>query len=348
MSTLHVKYLLAGGGLASSAAARAIRERDTEGSMLLVGQEVHRPYQRPPLSKDFLGGRRRERQSLYQPAIGWFEQHHVALRTGCRAAHLDASRHTVSLDDGGEVSYERLLIATGSSPKHLDLPGADLPNLFYLRTIEDAERIQRAAEKAKAEGRPHDRGRGRAVVIGGGHLGVELAAALHREGLAVDLAVRHDWPWDKFAGESAGKFIALYLQKAGITVHLNSPAARLEGDGRVQRVALSPGQVLPCDFAVAAVGPASNKDLLRGSAVTVGKAILVDDHCRTNVPDVYAAGDCAAIFDPLFGKYRVMAHLDDALTTGAVAGHNMAGADEAYRAVTHFWSDVSCHAATDP
>lgn len=339
MNHLHVKYLLVGGGLAGSAAAKAIRAIDRDGSMLLVGQEIIRPYQRPPLSKAYL---RREvhRESLFTDPADWFERNHVELRTGRRAAHLDTSRHVVTLDSGEEVSYDKLLIATGISARPLDVPGAKLPGLYYLRTLADADVLHHTIDKAKAEGRRHARGRGRAVVIGGGHLGVEMAGTLTQMGLEVELAAERAWLWDTFAGEATGKFLALYLQKHGIAVHLSAPAQRLEGDGRVQRVVLAGGQVIDCDFAVAAVGPLVNKDLLRNTPIGVGKAILVDETCRTSAPDVYAAGDCCAILDPLFGKHRLMDHADNAVVTGTLAGRNMAGVAERYSATNHFYSDV--------
>jgi NADPH-dependent 2,4-dienoyl-CoA reductase/sulfur reductase-like enzyme len=172
-------------------------------------------------------------------------------------------------------------------------------------------------------------------------LGVELAASLTQIGLAVDLVVAHAHPWDKFAGENTGAFLSRYLANRGITIHANSRPAKLEGDGRVQRVALvDDGTALPCDFVIAAVGATVSKDLLRGTAIRAEKAILVDDRCRTNVDGIFAAGDCAAVFDPLFGKHRILDHWDNANVTGAIAGTNMAGGDVGYDAVNNFFSDV--------
>jgi 3-phenylpropionate/trans-cinnamate dioxygenase ferredoxin reductase component len=183
-------------------------------------------------------------------------------------------------------------------------------------------------------------GRGRVTVIGGGVLGVELAATMTQVGLAVDLVVSHAHPWDKFAGEHTGKFLAHYLQQRGVTVHANRRPLRLEGDGRVQRIVLDEQTSLACDFVIAAVGAVVNKDLLRGTPINAEKAILVDSRCRTNVPDIFAAGDCAAVFDPLFGKHRILDHWDHAKTSGAIAGTNMAGGDVGYEAVNYFFSDV--------
>lgn len=339
MHNLHVKYLLVGGGLASSSAAEAIRAVDREGSILLINSEVNRPYHRPPLSKEYLR-REKPRGELFANAPDWFEKNHVGLQTGRRVSHLDVPRMTAVLDNGQEISFDRLLLATGATPVPLAVPGALLPNLFYLRTIDDCDVLHHAIDKAKAEGRPHERGRGRAVVIGGGLLGVEMAASLTQLGLSVDLLLNHSHPWPRFAGESTGRFLSLYLQKRGVRVHPDSAPRRLEGDGRVQRVILPDGTNIECDFAVAAIGAAPNRDLLHGTPIAAGRAILADQHCRTNVPGIYAAGDCAAVFDPLFGKHRVLDHWDNAIVTGKLAGRNMAGVEEPYSSVNYFFSDV--------
>jgi 3-phenylpropionate/trans-cinnamate dioxygenase ferredoxin reductase subunit len=337
-----MKYLLVGGGVASSEAARAIRQLDPQGDLALIGQEINRPYQRPPLSKSFLRGQQ-NRASLFTTPPQWFVEHHVQLRTGRRVSHLDAARTCVTLDSGEEISFDHLLIATGGMPAPLRVPGADLPNIFYLRTIEDAEHLQHAIEKARKEGRPHPDGsgrRGRATIIGGGLLGVELAATLTQAGIHVDLALSREFPWNRLAGESTGKFITRFLEKHGVVVHPSARAARLEGDGRVQHVALSNGKSLDCDFAVAAVGIAINKDLLRGTPIVGENAILVDDRCQTSVPDIFAAGDCAAVLDPLFGKHRMMDHWETAAITGQIAGTNMAGGEAHCNVVSNFSSEV--------
>ena len=178
------------------------------------------------------------------------------------------------------------------------------------------------------------------MVIGGGVLGVELSASLTQMGIAVDLLCASEHPWDRFAGEITGKSLAGYLKTRAVHVHSNARPQRLEGDGRVQRVVTTSGEIIDCDFAVAAVGAFVPRELLRSTPIAAEKAILTDAHCRTNVENVYAAGDCAAIFDPLFGKHRNLDHWDNAVVTGTLAGRNMAGRDEAYAAVNQFFSDV--------
>ena len=226
-----------------------------------------------------------------------------------------------------------------------DIPGAHLPSLFYLRTLEDAEHLHKAVDNALSGGRSHDAinragPRGRAVVIGAGVLGVEIAASLTQMGISVDLLCGREHPWHKFAGEITGKALAAYLENRGVRVHPNARPIRIEGDGRVQRVVLGEGRSIHCDFAVAAVGAVAHRELLRGTPIDAEKAILIDTRCRTNVPNIYAAGDCAALFDPLFGKHRIVDHWDNAVVTGTLAGRNMAGQVEEYSAVNNFFSDI--------
>lgn len=343
MSNPHVKYLLVGGGVASSAAAQAIRERDRDGAVLLINQESTRPYRRPPLSKEALRNHQ-PRSMLFTHPAGWFAAQGIELRTGRRASHLDTARNIVTLDDGKEISFDRLLLATGASPKHLTIPGHDLPSLHYLRTFDDLERLHHAIDLARTQGRPHTRngskGRGRVSVIGSGLLGVELAASLTQMGLEVDLLIKGEHPWPRFAGETTARWVSRYLEQHQVAVHAQSAPVRLEGDGRVQRVVLPDQSTLLSDFAIAAVGVTANRDLLRGTPIAAEKAILTDQYCRTTVDGIYAAGDCAAIFDPLFGKHRVLDHFDSASAVGALAGRNMTGANEAYADVSHFWSDI--------
>ena len=336
MSNLHVRYLLVGGGLASISAAEAIRLRDREGELLIVGQEINRPYHRPPLSKQFLR-REQSHDDLFTHPSSWYEEHRVRLRSGRRAAQLDVARRAVTLDNAEEVSFDQLLLATGAHARHLHIPGSDLPNLYYLRTIEDAERLHHAIEQAERSKR--SRGDVTVAIIGGGVLGVELAASFKQVGLKVELIAGAEHPWPKFAGETTGRFVGKYLESKGIAVHAGR-AARLEGDGRVQRIVLADGTAIGCDFAVAASGAMANKDLLRGTSIAAEMAILVDARCRTNAPGIYAAGDCAAILDPLFGKHRILDHWDNAVVSGKLAGTNMAGGDAVYDAVNTFFSDV--------
>jgi NADPH-dependent 2,4-dienoyl-CoA reductase/sulfur reductase-like enzyme len=345
MSHLHVKYLLAGGGLAASSAAEAIRRLDPVSALLMIGQEINRPYHRPALSKQYLL-RTTRHDKLFTLDAEWFAHNKVDLRTGRRVAHLDTARQAVTLDDGREISYDKLLLATGSSASRLDVPGANLPNLFYVRTLEDVERLGHAIDQAKSQGHLHANGRGTVAVIGGGVLGVELTGTLAMMGLGVHLIVGRSHPWQRFAGDPAGGFVTRYLQSNGVEVSNGCRAIGLEGDGRVQHVRLDDGRTIDCDFAVAAVGSTANRELLRGTPLPAEKAILVNEYCRTVDQHVYAAGDCCAIFDPLFGKHRIIDHWDHAKITGALAGINMAGGFAKYDVVNTFSTQAFDQTAT--
>ena len=345
MSHLHVKYLLAGGGIASSSAAVAIRKLDPVSPLLMIGQEANRPYHRAPLSKDYLR-RSATHADLFTLPDGWFVANKVELRTGRRVAHLDTARCAVTLDNGKEISYDQLLLATGASPNRLDVPGAQLPNLFYVRTLEDVERLGHAIDQAKAQGLPHEKGRGHVAIIGGGILGVELTGSLSLMGLSVHLIVGPEYPWRRFAGEPAGRYLSRYLQSHGVDVSNACRAVALEGDGRVQRVKLDDGRSIACDFAIATVGSTANRELLRNTPLPAEKAILVNDHCQTLDERIYAAGDCAAVFDPLFGKHRIIDHWQHAVTSGTIAGTNMAGGDGVYNIVNRFDTKVFDLSAT--
>ncbi len=335
MSHLHVKYLLAGGGIASSSAAIAIRRLDPVSPILMIGQEANRPYHRAPLSKEYLA-RSSTHADLFTLPDGWFSANQVELRTGRRVAHLDTARCAVTLDNGKEISYDQLLLATGASPNRLDIPGATLPNLFYVRTLDDVERLGHAIDQAKAQGLIHNSGRGHVVIIGGGILGVELTGTLSAMGLAVHLVVGPEYPWHRFAGEPAGRYLSRYLQNHGVDISNAARATALEGDGRVQRVRLDDGRLIACDFAIAAVGSTANRELLRNTPLPAEKAILVNQQCRTLDERIYAAGDCAAVFDPLFNKHRIVDHWQHAVATGTVAGTNMAGGEAVYDVVSRF------------
>lgn len=334
MERLHVKYLLIGGGIASSAAAESIRSLDKTESILLVAQEISRTYDRSPLSKGYLR-RTTEKRELAAKQLGWYAEHGIQLRTGRRVAHIDVPRSCALIDNGDEVFFDSMMLATGAVPKPIGLTGGGLPNTFYLKTIADADRLHHAIEISRSAG--HNR----ACVIGAGLLGVEVAASLAQVGMHIDLIQSQATVWPKIAGEQTGAFLGRRLKSAGVKVHDGVRAVRLEGDGRVQRVVLSDDSIVPADFVVAAVGSQLNREILRNTPIAAESAVLTDEHGRTNIENIYAAGDCAAILDRRFGKHRPATHWGHAATTGRLCGINMAGGDAAYDEVTHFTSEVA-------
>ena len=332
------RYLVVGGGVAASAAAEAIYNRDPGGSVLVVGREVSRPYHRPPLSKTYLRGEI-DRPDLIAQPMGWFPEHDVDLRTGRRVTQLDPGRRRATLDDGRVVQYEQCVLAYGMTVAPLEVPGAGLPGLHYLRTVEDADQLKQRAARAVAEGR------GRACVVGGGLLGAEVAASLTRRGVAVDWLIGDDLPWQSSAGEAVGRFVLGLLEKHGVACHRGRTAAELLGDGRVQRVRLDDESELPCDFAVACVGARVDSRPVAGTRVTLGRAILCDEFGRTDAEAVWAAGDCCLLLDRRFGKRLPCGHWDVARLQGGHVGRNAAlaatgGEPAAWDAVPGWHSEV--------
>jgi 3-phenylpropionate/trans-cinnamate dioxygenase ferredoxin reductase component len=337
MAGTHVKYLLLGGGSAAASCAAAIRRIDATGELMLVSAETSRPYHRPPLARGYL--RREMRiEDLFSHPSGWYGEQHITLHTGLRALALDLPRAAVTLSDGREIHYDKLAIATGATARSLSVPGANLPGAMTLRTVEDADRIHHAADVALSVGR------GQVVVVGSQMVAAEIAASLAQrrnpggKPLVVTLVCGRRHLLEGLVGETAGAAIGKALEALDVRVICGPAVTALEGDGRVQRVALSGGESVPCDFAVIGEGWSASKDLLRGTALAAEKAILTDATGRTSVAGVYAAGECAAMFDPVFGKHRVLDHWDVTVSRGLVVGANMAGADSP-------WSGVTLHRA---
>lgn len=351
MAQIHVKHLLIGGGVASLSAARAIRATDAAGSVLMVTQEAVRPYHRGQLTTR-LARRGTPGDEFFAVAPEWFADNRVELRTGVRAVRVDAIRMAVSLDNGDEVWFDRLLLATGAVPMTLNLDGAALPNVFHLRTLADADRVHNAIEQTllarRAPGGYLDRSerivpRPVAVVVGGGLYGVEVAAGLAARGLEVHIVESTGHLWPRFAGGVTAQSLGHAIEREeNASVHLNVHPLHFEGDGRVQRVVLSDGNIIACDLVLVAAGSMVPREILRGTPIACERAILVDKHCQTNIPNIFAAGDCSAILDPLFGKHRWIDYGEHAAVTGRIAGANMAAdvypPPVSYDAVNHFTS----------
>lgn len=330
----RTNFLIIGGGLAGAAAAEAIREQSAAGRIVIVTDDHERPYHRPPLSKEYLRGDQDRREVFVQPT-DWYREHNVELMTDARAIELDPQGHHVRLDNGQTLTYEKLLLATGGTPRPLAIPGTDMEGVYYLRSLEDAEHLRAAAAKAK-----------RAAVIGGGFIGVEVAAALAGT-YKVDttLIARGKRVWEGFVTPEVGQFIQQTLTDHGIRLLTEDEPTRVlpqSGTLRAGSVATKGGHTVGGDLVVVAVGISLNMDLMAAAGLaqdaTLG-GLTVDEYLQTSDPDIFAAGDIAAFPDPVFGRRRVE-HWDTALSQGAAAGANMAGAHEPYDHVQYFFSDI--------
>jgi 3-phenylpropionate/trans-cinnamate dioxygenase ferredoxin reductase subunit len=318
--------VIAGASLAGGSAAAALRDEGFEGTIVLVGAEPELPYERPPLSKGYLKGETPREKLLVRPEAFWAE-HGVELELGTPAARVDPAARTLELADGRRLGYDRLLVATGGRNRRLRVPGAELPGVLDLRTIEDSERIREAAA-----------GAGRAVVVGMGFIGSEVAATLRQLGLEVVCIEPFAVPLERVLGAEVGRAIAELHREHGVVARYGEGVEAFEGDGRVERVVTSSGERVECDFAVVGVGIEPAVEVVAGSGVEVDNGILVDELCRTSVDGVWAAGDIARHRHPLFGLVRVE-HWRNAIEQGAAAARSLLGKGVPYADVHWFWSD---------
>lgn len=318
-------FVIIGGGLAGAKTAEQLREQGFDGSITLIGDESVLPYDRPPLSKDVLQGKAEADSALVHDEQ-WYADHDVEVRRGTTALALDLTAKTVDLADGSSVAFDRLTIATGASPRLLDVPGAHLDGVHYLRRIEDALALRTALETGQS-----------LVVIGAGWIGLEVAAAARAAGVPTTVVESASFPLERALGAELGLFFAQLHRANGVDLRLNSGVEAIEGQGRVTGVRLSDGEVVPADLVVVGVGIVPNVTIAEG--LDVDNGILVDEHLRTSHPDVFAAGDVANAFHPVLGRRIRVEHWANALNQPAVVAAGMLGADAVYDSLPYFYSD---------
>jgi len=327
--------VIAGAGLAGATAALTLRRLGFDGPVTLVGEESRPPYHRPPLSKTYLRGEE-QLDTVFVAAAEEYARQGVELRTSTRVARLDARLKQVELDAGTgrpyeRLSYDRLLVATGSRNARLPVAGVDLDGILQLRTLDESERL-------RAEARP---GR-RAVVVGMGFIGCEVAASLRQLGVEVAAVLPRRMPLERVLGPRVGAVLADVHRGHGVDLVAEDAVAAFEGDGRVERVRTKGGRTLECDFAVVGVGVIPNAELLELAGAAVANGVLVDPRCRTTLPDVYAAGDVANHWHPLFGRVRVE-HWNNAFQQGEAAARSVLDEGEDYDYLHSFWSEQYEH-----
>jgi 3-phenylpropionate/trans-cinnamate dioxygenase ferredoxin reductase component len=323
--------VIIGGNLTAGAAATTLRSEGFDGPIVVVGEEPHVPYERPPLSKGYLRGEETKEHTLLH-AEAWYEEHDVDLRLGSSAAHLDPADRQVELSTGERISYEQLLIATGGRNRELEVPGVDLEGVHALRTLEDADRIRAAARPGRT-----------AVVVGAGFIGCEVTASLRLLGVEVEVVEVFDVPLLRAVGPEVGRVIEAIHRDRGVRFHFGEGVERFEGGGRVERVVTTTGRRLDCDFVVIGVGIQPNVEWLEGSGVQVDNGVLVDERCQTSVEGVYAAGDVANHRHPLFHRRVRVEHWDNALKQGAAVARSMLGSPDPFDDPHWFWSDQYEH-----
>jgi 3-phenylpropionate/trans-cinnamate dioxygenase ferredoxin reductase subunit len=319
--------VVVGANLAGGAAVSTLRDEGFDGRVVLIGEEPDPPYERPPLSKEYLRGEKQFDAAFLRPPE-WYAEAGVELRLGQRARRIDPGARVVELEDGEPVGYDRLLIATGGRNRRLAVPGRDLEGVHDLRTRADADRI-------RTEARP---GR-KAVVIGAGFIGSEVAASLRQLGVEVEMVEILDLPMLGVVGPEVAKVYEGIHRDHGVRFRFRESVREFRGSDRVQEVVTDKGSRIGCDFVVIGVGITPSTEVVNGSAVGVENGIVVDEFCRTNVDGVYAAGDVANHDHPLFGRRIRVEHWDNALKQGATAARNMMGRRESFDDPHWFWSD---------
>ena len=320
------ELLIVGGGLASARAIRSYRESGGEGRIALVSRDSTLPYHRPPLSKKFLRGETDEQPIVEDEAFYRDNDAEVMLETS--VASVDARERAVQLD-GRRLGYGKLLLATGAWPRILPVPGADLDGVFTLRTVANSAAIREAASGAE-----------RAAVVGAGFIGMEVAASLREMGKEVSLVHLGNWLFDQLGVEQlSGELASLYEEK-GVALVLGHAVDAFHGNGRVERVATQDGREVEADLAVVGIGVEPVTDFLDGSGIEVDNGIVVNDRFETNVPDVYAVGDVARFYDPLFKQQRRIEHWSNANYQGTEVGKILAGAEGGYDTVSTFFTEI--------
>jgi len=329
-------FVIAGAGLAGAKAAEALRELGFEGRVLLLGSETERPYERPPLSKDYLGGKvGLEKVCLH--AQDFYDSHDIELRTDTTVERIEQSSAEIVLADGERVRYDRLLLATGLEPRRLSIAGADLEEIYYLRTLTDSDRLRERIERG-----------GSLVVIGAGWIGCEVAAIARQAGLEVTVIDPHSVPLERVLGSEVGAIYRAVHTEQGVKMLLDTGVQAFEGDRRVERVRISDGRSIDCDFVVAGIGATPRTGLADNTDIVVDNGLVTDEYLQTAVDGIFAAGDVANARHPLYGQLRIE-HWSNALHQGPGAARNMLGVVDAldrvldhpapYERIPYFYSD---------
>jgi 3-phenylpropionate/trans-cinnamate dioxygenase ferredoxin reductase subunit len=315
-----------GAGLAGAKAAEAARTAGFDGRIVLIGDEPHAPYERPPLSKDILRGAKPPDAARVHP-VGFYADHDIDLVTA-RAVVLDPAARTVVLDDGERIRFAAAVVATGAAPRRLRAPGADLAGVHSLRTLDDAARLGDAIRAA-----------GRVAVVGAGWIGSEVAASARGMGADVVLIDPAPAPLHRVLGdEIAAVFRRLHADN-GVELRLGTGVTALRGTSTVEAVILDDGRIEPADVVVVGVGVVPRTDLAEAAGLEVDDGIVVDEHLRTDVEGVFAVGDVANAWHPRYRRRLRVEHWANALHQGVTAGRNAAGADDAYDRLPYFFSD---------
>jgi 3-phenylpropionate/trans-cinnamate dioxygenase ferredoxin reductase component len=320
-------HIIVGASLAGAKAAETLRHEGFDGRVVLISAEEERPYERPPLSKDYLRGEV-GREKVYVHDEGFYAEHDIELRLGRTAVGLDTSNGELALDDGARLHYDRLLLTTGAEPRRLPIPGAELDGVLYLRSVQDSDALRERL----------DRG-GAVVVVGAGWIGAEVAASARQRGLEVTVIEPASVPLERVMGAEVGAVYRDIHTDHGTQMLMGTGVEAFVGDEAVERVRTSDGRELECDFVVVGVGVQPRIGLAVQAGIAVDNGILVDEHLETSAPGVFAAGDVANALHPFYGERIRVEHWANALNQGPAVARSMLGGTGAYERLPYFFSD---------
>jgi len=320
--------VIVGASLSGAKAAEALREKGYDGRIVLIGEEPHRPYERPPLSKGYLTGKS-EREKAYVHEESWYAEKNIELRTGSRVVSIDRAGHAVRLADASRVGYSKLLLATGASPRHLPVLGGNADQVVYLRTIDDSERLRGLFGQIK-----------RLVIVGAGWIGLEAAAAARGAGVDVTVVESEQLPLLRVLGPEIGGHFADLHRRNGVDFRFGEAVGEITTEGGYATgVRLRDGSVVPTDAVLVAIGAAPNTQLAEDADLPVDNGVLVDAALRTDDPDIFAVGDVARAYNPRYKQRIRVEHWANALTQPAVAAASMLGVQAEYTRLPYFFTD---------
>jgi 3-phenylpropionate/trans-cinnamate dioxygenase ferredoxin reductase component len=326
MNGLGQTFVIVGAGLAGAKAAAALRGEGFDGRLILIGDEPEAPYERPPLSKDYLRGDAEEKPYVHPK--DFYAENEIELWTSTRVSGIEPGPRELLLEGDRRLGYDRLLVATGAVPRRLDVPGADLDGIHYLRTLADSERIGERIASGQ-----------RLVVVGSGWIGAEIAASARQKGCEVTLLEMASLPLERVLGPEVGQIYLDIHRDHGVEFLPETTVERFEGDGAVTRVITRDGASIETEFVVVGVGVAPRTGLLEHAGLRVDNGVVVDEKLRTSAAGVYAAGDVANARHPFYGRHLRVEHWANALNQGPAAAKNMLGQAEPYDEIPYFFSD---------
>ncbi len=322
------RFVIAGASLAGAKAAETLRSEGFDGEVVLIGEEPIRPYERPPLSKDYLRGEKSFDDAAAVHSADFYDANGIDLRKGTVVTGIDTGRAEVATSTGERVGYDRLLLTVGAEPRRLSVPGAQLDGVRYLRTVEDSDALRHAFS-----GSPH------VVVIGAGWIGSEVAASARQLGADVAMVELTSVPLERVLGQEVGTVFRDLHADHGVDMHFGVGVDAVEGGKAVEQVRLTDGTVLPAQVVVAGIGVSPRTALAESAGLELDNGVAVDEYLATTVPGIYAAGDVANAFHPRYGTRIRLEHWSAALNQGPAAARNMMGQQTAYDRVPYFFSD---------